>query len=347
LCGGGEVDDLANVEAGYCQGWLLSKLRMKVYADAIVTNHLNQALFILRNDSRTWAQPGGAVEEGELPTEAVAREVKEETGIEVKPVRLVAVYYRPERPDGSLSFSFRCLQEGGELKRSRESPGVGFMGVYPPPTPILGMHRDRLERALQHDGGPPYWGFQQLPAVVRAGRWLVYGVLDLKRALTGEVAYRPPPEWTMGAFVVVRDEEGSVLWVRRRDHDVWNLPGGRSERAEPPWETAVREAKEETGLDVRLSDLTGVYSKPAGNHLILTFAADVVGGRLTASEEAGGFDYFAPGEEPANAMPKHVTRVADAVGRGSEGRRQETVFREQAEPPTDLAALAARGDRAD
>lgn len=316
---------------------------MKVFADAIVTNHLNQALFILRNDSRTWAQPGGAVEDGELPTEAVVREVREETGLKVKPVRLVAVYYRPEGPDGLLSFSFRGLQEGGELERSRESPSVGFMGVYPPPTPMLGIHRERLERALQHDGGPPYWGFQRLPVIVRAGRWLVYRALDLKRALKGEAAYRPPPEWTVGAFAVVRNETGSVLWVKRRDHDVWNLPGGRSERGEPPWETAVRETKEETGLDVQLSNLTGVYIKPDNNDLILTFTAEVVGGRLTPNEEAAGFDHLAPGEEPGNAMPKQVVRVADAVGRSREGRGQETVFRKQTEPPTDLAALAARG----
>lgn len=314
---------------------------MKVYADAIVTNHLNQALFILRNDSRTWAQPGGAVESGELPTEAVAREVEEETGIKIEPVRLVAVYHRPEGPDGLLSFSFRGLQKGGELRRSRESPSVGFMDVYPPPTPMLGMHRERLERALEHDGGPPYWGYQHLPAVVRAGRWLVYRAMDLKRALTGEAAYRPPPEWTVGAFAVVVDEEGGVLWVRRRDYEVWNLPGGGSEPGEAPWETAVRETKEETGLAVRLADVAGVYVKGSRNQMIVTFTAEVVGGRLTPNEEAAGFAYFNRGEEPANAMPKQVARVADALVAG-----QETVFREQNEPPTDLAALAARGNEA-
>lgn len=312
---------------------------MKVYADAIVTNHLNQALFILRNDSRTWAQPGGAVESGELPTEAVAREVAEETGLKVKPVRLVALYFRPEQPDGLLSFSFRGLQEGGELAPSRESPSVGFMNVYPFPTPMLSIHRERLERALQHDGGPPHWGLQQLPALVRVGRWLLYHAFDLKRALQGEAAHRPPPEWKVGAFTVVKDEAGRVLWVKRRDYDVWNLPGGRAEPGEPPWETAIRETKEETGLDVRLLDLTGVYSKP-DNHLILTFIASVVGGRLSPNEEAADFAYFRPGEEPANAMPKQRVRVADATSRS-----RETIFREQAEPPTDLTTLAARAGR--
>lgn len=329
---------------------------MKIFSDAIVTNHLNQALFIVRNDSRTWAQPGGALERGELPTEAVAREVEEETGIKVKPVRLVGVYYRPERPDGALIFSFRCLQKGGELRSSQESLSVGFMDVYPPPSPMLGIHRERLERALAHDGGPPYWGLQPLPMIVRAGRWLVYGALDLKRSLLGKAAHRPPPNWTVGAFTVVRDDDGGVLWVKRRDYDVWNLPGGRSERGEAPWETAVRETKEETGLDVELSDLTGVYVKPQSDGLILTFTARVAAGRLVPNEEAAAFAYFMPGEEPANAMPKQVARAADATGArlgdgdregaGQKGRIRETVFREQAEPPTDLEALAGGGAEA-
>ena len=135
---------------------------MKLYADGIVTNEFNQALFIRRDDSRTWAQPGGAVERGETPTEALEREVEEETGLKVKPVRLVGLYYRAERPDGLLMFTFRCIQRGGELRASEESPSVGFLPVAPLPRPMLPVHRERLERALSHSGGPPYWGRQPM-----------------------------------------------------------------------------------------------------------------------------------------------------------------------------------------
>ena len=120
---------------------------MRLYADAIVTNQFNQALFIRRNDSRTWAPPGGSLENGELPTAALGREVEEETGLKVMPVRLVGLYYRPEKPDGLLVFVFRCIQRGGQLKTSAESRQGAFKGVYPPPRPKRGGPPEKV--------GPP------------------------------------------------------------------------------------------------------------------------------------------------------------------------------------------------
>jgi ADP-ribose pyrophosphatase YjhB (NUDIX family) len=100
---------------------------------------------------------------------------------------------------------------------------------------------------------------------------------------------------------------------------------------EPPWEAAVREVKEETGLDVQLNDLSGVYLKPArdesGRHMVFTFTATVSGGKLTENEEAAEFAYFSPGEEPEKSLPKHLERVADAA----DSRRNKTVFRVQEE----------------
>ena len=71
---------------------------MQLGAEAIITNEYNQALFILRNDTRTWAMPGGRIEREELPDEAAAREAQEESGLKVLPVRLVGLYYRRQRP---------------------------------------------------------------------------------------------------------------------------------------------------------------------------------------------------------------------------------------------------------
>src|SRR5438034_11818350 len=59
-----------------------------------------------RSDNRLWGLPGGGVEPGESVTEAVVREVREETGLEVVPLRLIGVYSSPEHgqivtyPDG-------------------------------------------------------------------------------------------------------------------------------------------------------------------------------------------------------------------------------------------------------
>lgn len=300
---------------------------MRLYADAIVTNQFNQALFVRRNDSRTWAPPGGAVEAGELPTDAIKREVEEETGLKVMPVRLVGLYYRPEKPDGLLVFVFRCIQRGGQPQPSRESPQLGFMDVVPMPRPMLGIHREMFSRALSHSGGSPYWGYQPMPLGVRLLRNILYKSYDLWRAVRRRPSFSPPPQWTTGAFTVIEDKDSRVLWVRRRDVDLWNLPGGGRQGMEAPWETAIRETREETGLQISLHHLSGVYVKPPSNEILFAFQATAGGGALRTNEEAAEFAYFAPGDEPPNSVAKHVERVSDAFG-----PQQTTLFRMQQGP---------------
>lgn len=62
--------------------------------------------------------------------------------------------------------------------------------------------------------------------------------------------------------VCVVDEQGRVLWQRRGDSGGWGLPGGVLELDEDLATCAVREVKEETGLDVAITGLIGVYSSP-------------------------------------------------------------------------------------
>jgi 8-oxo-dGTP pyrophosphatase MutT (NUDIX family) len=110
----------------------------------------------------------------------------------------------------------------------------------------------------------------------------------------------------------VRNGAGAVLWVKRTDRDLWNLPGGGGENEEPPWETAVRETLEETGCHVRLGALTSINSYTDEANITFTFTATIVGGELTTGPEAAAFAWFQPGEEPANTPPQHRERVADA-----------------------------------
>ena len=78
-------------------------------------------------------------------------------------------------------------------------------------------------------------------------------------------------------------QEGKVLLVKREDFPVWCLPGGLIEDKESVAEAAVREAREETGLEIELLHLVGLYSRPAwrkgGVHEI-SFAAKPIGGTL-------------------------------------------------------------------
>ena len=59
---------------------------------AIVRDADDRVLFIRRSDNGEWGLPAGAIDPGETPAEAVAREVREETGLEVRPARIAGVF---------------------------------------------------------------------------------------------------------------------------------------------------------------------------------------------------------------------------------------------------------------
>ncbi|MEV6929665.1 NUDIX domain-containing protein [Dactylosporangium sp. NPDC051485] len=60
----------------------------------------------------------------------------------------------------------------------------------------------------------------------------------------------------------VRNEAGELLMIHRTDNDRWALPGGGHDIGESIAETVVREVREETGIDVEVTGLTGIYTDP-------------------------------------------------------------------------------------
>ena len=107
-------------------------------------------------------------------------------------------------------------------------------------------------------------------------------------------------------------DEGHVLLAHRRDIDWWNLPGGGMEVGETVDEVLCREVAEETGLEVEIEQLVGVYSKPQKQEIVLTFRCHITGGTLTTTEETRECRYFAPDALPTNTLPKHRQRIEDA-----------------------------------
>ena len=107
--------------------------------------------------------------------------------------------------------------------------------------------------------------------------------------------------------------EGRVLLAHRRDIDWWNLPGGGVELGETAEEALCREVREETGLEVEVGRLVGLYSKPQKQEFVLSFLCNVIGGTLQETEETRENRYFAPDKLPANTLPKHRQRVEDAL----------------------------------
>ena len=66
--------------------------------------------------------------------------------------------------------------------------------------------------------------------------------------------------------LLVVNEAGEILLQKRRDTGQWALPGGAQEIGETPTQCAIRECKEETGIDAEVTGLLGIYSDPA--HII-------------------------------------------------------------------------------
>lgn len=93
--------------------------------------------------------------------------------------------------------------------------------------------------------------------------------------------------------IVIKTDEGKIVLIRRGKEPykgMVSIPGGRVEVGETVENAAIREAKEETGLDVGLIKLLGVYSEPdrdpRGHYISIIYLARVLGGIPKASSDA-------------------------------------------------------------
>ena len=112
----------------------------------------------------------------------------------------------------------------------------------------------------------------------------------------------------------VFDKEGRVLLQRRGDSGKWGFPGGAIELGETPEMAAIREVREETGLDVKVTDFIGIYTDsdmeyPNGDkaHSICIFyEVETVGGQLKCDEvETVELKYFGLDEMPELFCKQH------------------------------------------
>ena len=135
----------------------------------------------------------------------------------------------------------------------------------------------------------------------------------MARSLDTLDAANSSPVFRIGVFALIFDDQGRILLGHRRDTDWWNLPGGGMELEETVDEALCREVREETGLEVKVERLVGVYSKPQKQEVVLTFRCNVTGGSLQATEEISESRYFPPDALPGNTLPKHRQRIEDAL----------------------------------
>ena len=119
----------------------------------------------------------------------------------------------------------------------------------------------------------------------------------------GRVIYYDPK--IVATSVVERD--GQVLMVRRASqpgYGLWSMPGGYVDRGEVPEEAAVREVKEETGLEVKVNFLLGLFSERGQPVIIAVYVASETGGDLAPGTETLDAAFFPPGDLPPLAFPR-------------------------------------------
>jgi ADP-ribose pyrophosphatase YjhB (NUDIX family) len=196
-----------------------------------------------------------------------------------------------------------------------------------------------------HDHEPEWLTFaRELQAIAQAGLTYARDPFDLERyeqvrrlavrlfadgfrvdpvrlheVFAGMSGYATPQIDVRGA--VFRDDQ--VLLVRDWSDGKWTLPGGWADVNHSPAENVVREVKEESGLDVTVRKLAGIYDRrrhaytpPDPRHVYkFYFVCDAVGGALATSHETTAVDYFPLSDLPelsrARVLASHIRRVYD------------------------------------
>jgi ADP-ribose pyrophosphatase YjhB (NUDIX family) len=119
---------------------------------------------------------------------------------------------------------------------------------------------------------------------------------------------------------IVPHEHAAILLVHKTDNDLWALPGGAMDVGESMADAVVREVKEETGIDVEVTGVVGIYSNP--NHVMayddgevrqqcsICFTTRMLGGRLATSSETSEVRFVAAEElDSLNIHPSMRLRI--------------------------------------
>jgi ADP-ribose pyrophosphatase YjhB (NUDIX family) len=298
---------------------------LMVYASACIRDDAGRLLWQRRADFGWWGLPGGVLELDESLPDCVVREVHEETGLRVKPTRLVGVYSSPDfdvtYPNGDqvqqVTACFECRVDGRQgTMDGNETLEVAWFDLDHTPSTAswyAAMVTDLASgrQTASYDRGSPGNGRNNEPFF-----------RQIRRFIGNEPFVLP------AAAAFIQDKAGDVLLQRRGDTGEWGLPGGAMELGERADETVINEVWEETGLEAEPTRLIGVYSDdafwftyPHGDQVkvvSLLFECRAIGGEL----QADGVESLEVRFFPTDALPplteRHARRVRDGLAGNTE-----------------------------
>ena len=141
--------------------------------------------------------------------------------------------------------------------------------------------------------------------------------------MSGKQYRNPTP--TCDILIELADQPGTLVFVERKNEPVgYALPGGFVDEGEWVADAAVREAKEETGLDVELIELFHVYSDPtrdARKHTVSTVFIARATGTPRGGDDAARCIVSKPDELPARLVFDHALMVSDYQAYKRTGKR--------------------------
>ena len=129
-----------------------------------------------------------------------------------------------------------------------------------------------------------------------------------------------PNSIVIATSTFVEDDDQRLLMIHRTDNDLWALPGGGIELGETVTECAIRETREETGIEIAITSLIGIFTNPA--HVVaypdgevrqqfsICLRGQAVGGNVTTSDESSEVVWVAPGQlDTLNIHPDTRLRI--------------------------------------
>ncbi|SHU93205.1 Putative MutT/NUDIX-like protein [Mycobacteroides abscessus subsp. abscessus] len=133
------------------------------------------------------------------------------------------------------------------------------------------------------------------------------------------------PKHSVSVAGIVFDDDGRVLVIRRNDNGNWEAPGGVLELGESFEEGVRREVLEETGIEVSIERLTGVYKNLTHGIVALVYRCRPAGGDTHPTAEAREVRWMTREQVEASMTPAFAVRVLDAFDAQAHSRAHDGV----------------------